>query len=165
MGSETEFVLRLQKDGVKAYWVPDAVVEHFVRTRQLGSMWLLRRAVRAGRGNHRLRVLNTAGEQARHPSLPRCLLRLARWSVQAPLSFFASDRQARFHAWWSLSYLVGYTLEAIYEQVGAAHARGTWQDVSQSLANSNLSTPPVHDGGQFGAYRDWEFRKGWSPRR
>ena len=35
MGSETEFVLRVMGLGVRAWWIPTAVVEHFVRITQM----------------------------------------------------------------------------------------------------------------------------------
>ena len=54
MGSETEFALRLARQGHKAWYVPNAVVEHFIRAEQLKKEWVLQRAIRFGRGQHRL---------------------------------------------------------------------------------------------------------------
>ena len=120
MGSETEFVLRLQKRGVRACHQPTAVVEHFVRRRQLRPWWLLRRAVRAGRGNRRLmQLLNGASAEPGRPSTFRCLLRLMRHTMTACLAPLALNRQTLFGAWWSLSYVAGYTIEAVYPHSAA----------------------------------------------
>jgi glycosyltransferase involved in cell wall biosynthesis len=54
MGSETELVLRLARKGHKGWHVPDAVVEHFIRKEQLETSWVMRRAIRMGRGYRRL---------------------------------------------------------------------------------------------------------------
>ena len=51
MGSETELLLRLQRnEGYAFYYVPDAHVWHVVRPDQIHSDWLLGRAFRSGRG-------------------------------------------------------------------------------------------------------------------
>jgi hypothetical protein len=55
MGGETEFLLRLQHEGHKAWHVHAAVVEHFIRKEQLNKDWVLQRAIRFGRGSERLR--------------------------------------------------------------------------------------------------------------
>ena len=84
MGSETEFVLRLQRQGVKACHVPKAVVCHCVPREHLRPLWLLGRAVRAGRGNRRLMTFpSIASAEAERPTVLRCLLRLARRTTMA----------------------------------------------------------------------------------
>src|SRR4029077_8091507 len=40
--------------GHKAWHVPDAIVEHFIRKAQLNISWVLKRAFRYGRGYYRL---------------------------------------------------------------------------------------------------------------
>lgn len=54
MGSETELVLRLGRQGYKAWFVSSAVVEHFIRKEQLNQTWILQRAIRFGRGCQRM---------------------------------------------------------------------------------------------------------------
>jgi L-malate glycosyltransferase len=54
MGSETELVLRLSRQGHKAWHVQGAVVEHFIRETQLSKEWVLQRAIRLGRGRQRM---------------------------------------------------------------------------------------------------------------
>jgi L-malate glycosyltransferase len=119
MGSETEFVLRLQKRGVRAGHVPKAVVEHFVRSRQLRPLWLLQRAVRAGRGHRRLMQLLDDAEPV-PPTLLRCLLLLGWHTMKALLAVLALDRQTLFNAWWSLSFIAGDTLGARYPPVATS---------------------------------------------
>ncbi len=118
MGSETEFVLRLQQDGGAAWWVESAIVEHYVRREQLRALWLLGRAIRAGRGLRRMpRLLGTASPGPDYPSMARSLVRLGRWSAQAPLTMLACDRKRMMKAWWTLSSVAGYTLEAFHERL------------------------------------------------
>jgi glycosyltransferase involved in cell wall biosynthesis len=57
MGSETEFVLRVMGHGVKVWYTPTAIVDHFVRTAQMQPSWIFRRAMRFGRGQCRLHLL------------------------------------------------------------------------------------------------------------
>ena len=45
MGSETEILLRLSRQGHRAWFIKEAIVEHFVRKEQLQESWVLRRAV------------------------------------------------------------------------------------------------------------------------
>lgn len=53
MGSETEFTVRLERAGHRAWFVADATVEHVVRAEQLTEEWVLSRAYRHGRGVYR----------------------------------------------------------------------------------------------------------------
>jgi glycosyltransferase involved in cell wall biosynthesis len=55
MGSETEFVLRLQRLGHYAVFLPGALVRHVIQPGQLDRNWLISRAFRQGRGEARLR--------------------------------------------------------------------------------------------------------------
>lgn len=141
MGSETEFVLRLQRDGVAAWWVESAVVEHYVRSEQIRARWLLGRAIRAGRGSRRMpRLLGTASPGAEYPSVVRSLVRLGRWSAQAPLTLLTCDRQRVMEAWWALSYVTGYTLEALHERF-MAHDAGAVPSDEPDVAFEPASVP------------------------
>jgi len=51
MGSETELAMRLDRQGHKAWYVHNAVVKHFVSAEHLNTVWVLKRAVRYGRGS------------------------------------------------------------------------------------------------------------------
>ncbi len=50
MGSETEFVNRLDRLGHRAWFVSTAIVGHIVRAFQMEKAWIMARAVRYGRG-------------------------------------------------------------------------------------------------------------------
>ena len=117
MGSETEFVLRLQERGVSAYWVTAAVVEHHVTSPQLRPRWLLARAIRAGRGRRRLiTLLHHHETDGADPGAFRCVLRAARWVVKGTVALGLFNRRAVFRAWWSASCAAGYAAEALMEQ-------------------------------------------------
>jgi len=51
MGSETEFILRLEASGFKPVYLPKALVYHQIRPDQMSFKWLRGRAYRAGLGS------------------------------------------------------------------------------------------------------------------
>ncbi len=51
MGSETEFLLRVNKAGHESVFLPNAVVLHQIREDQLNLEWMAGRAFRQGKGN------------------------------------------------------------------------------------------------------------------
>jgi glycosyltransferase involved in cell wall biosynthesis len=51
MGSETEFVIRLAKAGYEPVYLPKALVYHQIRSEQLNSKWLYKRAFKIGRSS------------------------------------------------------------------------------------------------------------------
>jgi glycosyltransferase involved in cell wall biosynthesis len=53
MGSESELLMRLHRQGHKAWYVQHAAVEHFVRKEQLNVAWVMQRMTRHGRGHQR----------------------------------------------------------------------------------------------------------------
>jgi glycosyltransferase involved in cell wall biosynthesis len=58
MGSETEYLLRLQRAGHGIVYVPSAQVEHVIQQSQTTPDWLLGRSFRLGRGLTRLGLVN-----------------------------------------------------------------------------------------------------------
>jgi glycosyltransferase involved in cell wall biosynthesis len=125
MGSETEFVLRVMETGVRACYIPDAVVEHFVRTSQLRPSWVISRATRFGRGQYRLHA--TLRSQAstvwgfRYPpaAYPRCfgmpislIYQLGRKVAAVGVAALHFDVSKIFAALFSLGYVWGYAQEA-----------------------------------------------------
>lgn len=50
MGSETELTERLVNQGCQCWFVPDAVVAHVIRADQMRFWWVMRRAIRSGKG-------------------------------------------------------------------------------------------------------------------
>ena len=109
MGSETELILRLHRQGHKAWYVKSAVVEHFIRKEQLDKAWVLQRAIRFGRGQYRI-----------SPN-PRQLLGVPRYLVRdVPKEIFKIaaatvlfNPKAVFRAHWRLNYMLGQGAEAI----------------------------------------------------
>ncbi len=53
MGSETEFNMRLERAGYKAWFAESAIVHHMIRPEQMSVEWMLGRAYRHGRGIRR----------------------------------------------------------------------------------------------------------------
>ena len=125
MGSETEFVLRMCRQGMRAWYVPDAVVSHLVRRRQMQLRWLVGRAIRFGRGQCRLHSRKLAeGEanwQIRRLSNPsqgaltlqaRLAYQLARKTGGMALSLLHRKPAPTCRSLWALGYVWGYGREA-----------------------------------------------------
>jgi len=113
MGSETEFVKRLGRNGYAAWYVSTAVVEHMIREFQMTRSWILRRAVRLGRGAYRMgRAENNTGI-ALWRGVPRYLFKDVAW--QAALlagGLLTFRRETVFRAQWNLNVLRGQIVEA-----------------------------------------------------
>jgi hypothetical protein len=113
MGSETEFVRRLLRQGHQAWHVPDAVVEHFIRKTQMTQRWILGRAVRFGRGQYQLSLVEQPSRARTWHGVPRYLYRQladqAALVLKAACSF---DGEALFHARWNFHYIRGQMIEA-----------------------------------------------------
>jgi hypothetical protein len=112
MGNESELLQRLKLQGHKAWYVQEAVVEHFIRDYQMNKSWMLKRAIRFGRGQ--LRLLEASGTTApRLFGVPRPLfLRMLKRFVKISTSWVKSDKQQMFLARWELNYLWGHVVEA-----------------------------------------------------
>jgi len=104
MGSETELIQRLARQGNKTWYARNAVVEHFIRLQQMNKAWVLKRAIRYGRGSFR-RI--KAGDPAEHPNIWKQAKRIAK-------ALLGSDENELFSARWEFNYSVGYALEAFY---------------------------------------------------
>lgn len=108
MGSETELLLRLSRHGHRAWHVQGAVVEHFVRGEQLNKAWVLRRAVRFGRGWCRM-----APNKKLWIGVPRHLFRdIPKQAVLMATAFALSRKGALLRAHWRLNYLWGLAIES-----------------------------------------------------
>ena len=113
MGSETEFTLRMIRQGVRAWYAPTAMVDHLVRKTQMQRSWLLRRAMRFGRGQCRLALQLPPCSAGRCFGIPLYLLyQIARKAAGVLVAILLFDRQKLFHRRWVLSYVCGYALEA-----------------------------------------------------
>jgi len=113
MGSETELVQRLARDGHKAWHVPRAIVEHFIRDYQMSESWVLGRARRYGRGSFR-RI--KASDPLAYPDwlgLPmRLTVKLVKPAVKRIKARLSFDKKKSFLARWEFNYLLGYVVEA-----------------------------------------------------
>ncbi len=113
MGSETELVLRLGRNGHKAWHAERAVVEHYIREEQLEKNWVMQRAVRFGRGQYRLahaRADAEAGTQRSAPlRLRRKMLKQAALMAAGLVTF---QEEMLFHARWRYNYFRGEAIEA-----------------------------------------------------
>jgi glycosyltransferase involved in cell wall biosynthesis len=113
MGSESELLLRLERDGHRAWYCPGAVVHHMIRTAQMERGWILRRAIRYGRGQYRLRRPAPTGRAAGWVGVPTDLL--VEFAGQVGLVARAMvGRRPRdiFLTRWYLNFLWGQITEA-----------------------------------------------------
>jgi L-malate glycosyltransferase len=113
MGSESELLARLGNLGHKAFFVPQAVVEHFVRKSQLGTSWVMKRAFRYGRGFFRLLRMGLLDEHRRLMDIPRTLIYETMRAFLALCKAILSMRlEAIFRATYELNFLRGQITEA-----------------------------------------------------
>ncbi len=113
MGSESELLERLGRQGHKAWHAQGAMVEHFIRDYQIDKSWILKRAVRFGRG--RLRLLRASNPTAAPPWTgvpPRYFLRMIKRVVRITIAWLTSNEQDMLVARWELNYFWGIVLEA-----------------------------------------------------
>lgn len=117
MGAETELLLRLRRDGARAWYARDAVTEHVVTAAQLEEPALLLRAYRYGRGRWRLRTSRLARARLRVRGLPLAILAdlLARRVAYARATW-RGDRARTLRAAWRLAYLAGHVDEVRRER-------------------------------------------------
>jgi glycosyltransferase involved in cell wall biosynthesis len=102
-GSEAELTQRLERDGHRAWFCSEAVVEHLIRPQHLEETWILGRARRYGRGRARL--------DGSTPSV-RALARLVMQGVRVLVARARRDRTRLFEARWSWNYLLGQVQES-----------------------------------------------------
>jgi L-malate glycosyltransferase len=127
MGSEAEFVRRLARHGYVAWHVHNAQVEHFIRDFQMTSSWILRRGIRAGRGEYRMGRIERMERGTDLPTwlgVPRYLFREMLWHTALLSRGLLTFRgETVFRARWALNVLRGQTVEAYNsrgEQTGRA---------------------------------------------
>jgi glycosyltransferase involved in cell wall biosynthesis len=116
MGSETELVLRLARNGHKGWHAERAIVEHFIRKDQLTPGWILGRAVCFGRGQYRL-----FPNSRLWGGIPRHLFRdiPVEWARIALAALLLRDREL-LQARWRCNVLLGRGLEA-WSMVRSGH--------------------------------------------
>jgi L-malate glycosyltransferase len=113
MGSETELVQRLGRLGHKAWFVPEAVVEHFIRKEQLDKAWVLERAIRYGRGKYRLsHAVEGTGSKRWPGTWPRLSRQLLREGLIMSASCITFRQESLFRARWRFNYWLGQATES-----------------------------------------------------
>ena len=113
MGSETELTLRLSQLGHKTWYVPTAVVEHFIRDYQLRQSWVLKRAIRYGRGRFRLGYMRTYRLYPCWFGVPRTFFRqIIEQEKMIIEAWLRSDHRELFCARWRRNFLWGQVIEA-----------------------------------------------------
>jgi glycosyltransferase involved in cell wall biosynthesis len=126
MGSETELVMRLGRQGHKAWHVQGAVVEHFIRSHQMDKSWVLGRAIRFGRGMFRMSVMAGAPAVPYWLGVPVHLLpKLFKKGAKTAKAWLSFNEQAFFSARWEFNYLLGHVIEArCLRRERCAHGNG-----------------------------------------
>lgn len=113
MGSETEFIRRLARHGYAAWHVRNAQVEHFIRDFQMNSSWILRRAIRFGRGLYRMRYMEHRTDMPTWLGVPRYLFKEVLWQTALLSKGLLTFRgETVFRARWELNVLRGQVIEA-----------------------------------------------------
>jgi glycosyltransferase involved in cell wall biosynthesis len=108
MGSETELLLRLARQGHQSWHVRSAVVEHFIRKEQLEKVWVLQRGIRCGRGRHRL-----SRNAKLWVGIPRHLFRdLPKEAVRVAVAGIFFRQEALLRSRWRFNILRGIAIEA-----------------------------------------------------
>lgn len=109
MGSETEFLLRLEGLGYVARHVPDAIVRHVIRPHQMTMAWAFARAERFGRGQFRLE----GDSSVTLFGVPRWVFReFPRLLLREAFSTIARNDRGRFDARWRRRFVIGWSREA-----------------------------------------------------
>jgi len=113
MGSELELILRLERKGHRAWYARDAIVEHFIRQNQLDKSWVFKRAIRFGRGMHRLCDKGLFPEVKLWGSLPRHLFRdIPKETLLMTGGWVFGRHDIVFRARWRFNILWGKATEA-----------------------------------------------------
>ena len=113
MGSETELTMRLSECGHKAWHVPTAAVEHFIRDYQLRLSWVLERAIRYGRGRFRLDYMRKYRPYPCWFGVPRTFFRQMFEEEKMMIkAWLRSDHKELFCANWRRNFLWGHVIEA-----------------------------------------------------
>jgi glycosyltransferase involved in cell wall biosynthesis len=112
-GGETELILRLAGQGHRGWHVHRAVAEHFIREEQLRKTWVMKRAIRYGRGEYRLGYSEEVRSRKRLMGMPRYLLReIYEEGVLMTKACVSFKQEDFFRSRWRLNFLRGQAIEA-----------------------------------------------------
>jgi glycosyltransferase involved in cell wall biosynthesis len=113
MGSETELLMRLGRNGEKAWFARAAIVEHFIRKDQMDKGWVLGRATRSGRGQY---LLNSADEAGKHKSFTITstyfIRKIGKQVILMTAACIFFQPEKLFRSRWRLRFLFGQLIEA-----------------------------------------------------
>ena len=130
MGSETEFLNRMQREQGQAFiYVPTAQVQHMIREDQIAEEWMLGRAFRAGRGM--ARAIQTKRKKIASVPWPIWV----RFGLAYIQSFPLQQRplEQRFEKTWSLEKWKGCIFEYRSSAQSAGGPHNPIQHVNQKL--------------------------------
>jgi hypothetical protein len=112
-GGETELLIRLDRQGHKAWHVRDASLEHLVRHDQLEKSWVMNRAVRFGRGEYRLGHTEAGNSSAQLLGAPRELVHgMVKEGLRVVKATVLLRPERAFRCFWRFNYLRGQIMEA-----------------------------------------------------
>jgi glycosyltransferase involved in cell wall biosynthesis len=113
MGSESQLTRRLERDGHQGWFCKNAVVQHIIRPFQLEEEWILKRAVRFGRGQFRLDSMEAERNTVlRMRELLYYFRQLARITWKVARAKRSGNPEKMFKARWERNFLAGKTREA-----------------------------------------------------
>ncbi|MBI4003272.1 MAG: glycosyltransferase family 2 protein [Nitrospira defluvii] len=126
MGSETQLIQTLYRNGHRIWHSSDLVVEHWVEADKLNREWILKRAQRFGRGQYRLEA---EGQATTHPTwggVPRYLFRqIPEQGCRVLWARLRGRARQIFEEEWKLMYAIGNFYEA--RLIAKTRARGGGQ--------------------------------------
>jgi glycosyltransferase involved in cell wall biosynthesis len=113
MGSETELLLRLGRQGHQAWHVERAVVEHFIQAAQLNKAWVAKRAIRFGRGQYRLFGVPELSKFRLCMGIPRYIFRdIFKFGLLTAAAWISFREDTFIRSFWRFNYLLGEAMEA-----------------------------------------------------
>jgi hypothetical protein len=119
MGSETELLRRLKRLGHKSWHVQEAVVAHLIREYQMDKSWVLRRAIRFGRGGVRLSKSAEPAAVSSWLGVPPCyFLWILKRLIKIAVAWLKSNEQELFVSRWHLNCIWGHIVERVSLAVG-----------------------------------------------
>ena len=111
-GGETEFVLRLSKDGFKSWHCKSAVVDHMVQSSNMTQEWALDRAVRFGRMKYLQENQKAEMTFRLFRGVPLALIiKIFAQRLRIFRAWLISDAEQMFKARWELNCLMGRAKE------------------------------------------------------
>jgi glycosyltransferase involved in cell wall biosynthesis len=112
-GTDMELIIRLSRQGHKAWYVADAVVDHLIRQEQMNKSWVMRRAVRFGRGEFRLGYSEGSKDSDQLPAEPgELVLGLFKEGLRILKATLLLRPERAFRCSWRFHYLRGQVMEA-----------------------------------------------------